>query len=769
MAKDTTKSTSRAHALKQSMRQRRSISGLVMRAEDEGVDLPRLVWALAIGLAMVVMCGGLAIWTRERPLVAVGRVMDTTRTVRVPLNLPDIAATEAARDSARQRTPWVYVAETGALDEIESSIRNLPRTLASVQSVDQLEPAIRDQFRLTPEQVSAVRSETTDPRAIQGWDARVALLMGQLRLRPLLDATTWQRSTQEGLHREVRLRLGGDVKAVNRSELVNVEDAAKLAEVAEIMARDAGFTGAARQVVVNRLTSGPRTTFRLDAAATAAAKEEAAASVPAVFQNSPVGQVIFRRGEALTGAQFDLFRAEVRAFTLSEDGWMVWLRRAGVLGMVTAVTLALAGYVGLFCARIRGNAARMTALAGLFVLTLAIACIGTASDPALVAVTGVAPTVLVAIVLCIAYDQRVALAFGTLHGVLVCLALDRGVGAYATVIAGVGAAVVMLGDVRDRGTIFRMSLGVAVALAAATALVGMMERPMVVRALRETAIDSGLAAGGALVVGAFTLFMLPAVERAFEITTGMTLVELRDPKHPLLRELQQRAPGTYNHALNVAAIAEAAADAVGGDALLTYVGALYHDIGKMNKPEYFVENQSGGPNKHDKLSPAMSLLVIVGHVKDGIELAREFGLPRTVQHFIESHHGTTLVEYFYHRAMKQAGEGAPGGHEPDTAQIPDEFEYRYPGPKPRTMEAAIVMLSDAIESAARTLAEPTPSRIDALVRAMANKRLMDGQFDDCEMTLRDLNVIVESIGKSLVAIYHGRISYQPVEVEQKRA
>jgi len=751
------------------MRQRRSLAGLVLRAEGEGMDLPRMVWAVTIALAMVVLCSGLAVWTRERPLVAVGRVMDDTRTVRVRLDIPDTAATDAARDSARQRTPWVYIAETGVLDEIESSIRNLPRTLSSVPEFDQLDASIRDQFRLTPEQVSAVRADAADPRAAEAWDARAALLMAQLRSRPLLDLKTWQTSSQEGLHTEVKLKAGASVATVRRTELINLDDAAKLSEAAVIMARDAGFSGAARQVVVNRLTTAPRATFRLDPAATAAAQAEAAGAVPPVIQSSPVGQVIFRRGDVLTGTQLDLFRAERRAFQNREESWLVWLRRAGVAGMVGGITLALAGYVGLFCPGIRSNAARTGALAGLMTITLAMACMGSLADPGLMALTGVAPTVFVAIILCIAYDQRVALAFGTLHGVLVCIALGRGVGSYATVVAGVGAAIVMLDEVRDRGTIFRMSLGVAVALAATTTLVGLMERPMLVQALREIAIDAGLAAGGALVVGAFTLFVLPAVERIFEITTGMTLVELRDPKHPLLRELQQRAPGTYNHSLNVAAIAEAAADAAGGDSLLTYVGAIYHDIGKMNKPEYFVENQSGGPNKHDKLSPAMSLLVIVGHVKDGIELAREFALPRTIQHFIESHHGTTLVEYFYHRAMKQAGESGEGGHEPETAQVPDEFEYRYPGPKPRSMEAAIVMLSDAIESAARTLAEPTPSRIDALVRSLANKRLMDGQFDDCEMTLRDLNLIVESISKSLVSIYHGRITYHPQEVEAKRA
>jgi putative nucleotidyltransferase with HDIG domain len=258
---------------------------------------------------------------------------------------------------------------------------------------------------------------------------------------------------------------------------------------------------------------------------------------------------------------------------------------------------------------------------------------------------------------------------------------------------------------------------------------------------------------GGLAIGVLTLALLPAIERSFEVTTGMTLIELRDPKQPLLRQLQQRAPGTYNHSLNVASIAEAAADAIKADPLLTYVGALYHDIGKMNKPEYFVENQAGGPNKHDKLSPAMSLLVIVGHVKDGMALAEEHHLPQSLRHFIEAHHGATLVEYFYNRARQQA-ERKGEADEP-----PEEIEYRYPGPKPRTKEVAILMLADAVESATRSMAEPTPSRIDALVRALANKRLMDGQFDECELTLRELQTIVESISKTVASIYHGRVLY----------
>jgi len=244
----------------------------------------------------------------------------------------------------------------------------------------------------------------------------------------------------------------------------------------------------------------------------------------------------------------------------------------------------------------------------------------------------------------------------------------------------------------------------------------------------------------------------------------MTLIELRDPKQPILRELQQRAPGTYNHSLNVASIAESAAESIGADALLTYVGCLYHDIGKMNKPMYFIENQSGGPNKHDKLTPAMSLLVIVGHVKDGSEMAREHGLPKSLRHFIEAHHGTTLVEYFYRRAREQASlvdedRSAEQILQEAADQLPDEVDYRYPGPRPATKEVAITMLSDAVESATRTLTDPTPARIDALVRSLANKRLMDGQFDECDLTFHELSTICESISKTVASIYHGRIRY----------
>jgi putative nucleotidyltransferase with HDIG domain len=233
----------------------------------------------------------------------------------------------------------------------------------------------------------------------------------------------------------------------------------------------------------------------------------------------------------------------------------------------------------------------------------------------------------------------------------------------------------------------------------------------------------------------------------------MTLLELADASQPLLRRLAMEAPGTYSHSLQVATLAEAAADVIGANSLLCRVGSYYHDVGKINKADYFIENQqSGASNRHLNLTPSVSLLIIIGHVKDGLELAKEYHLPSSLVPFIQQHHGTTLVEYFYHRACTQKDQ------HPDCPEI-SETQYRYPGPKPRSKETAIVMLSDAVESACRALAEPTPARVEGLVHDLAMKRLLDGQFDECDLTMRELETVERTLTKTIMGIYHGRIQY----------
>ena len=246
--------------------------------------------------------------------------------------------------------------------------------------------------------------------------------------------------------------------------------------------------------------------------------------------------------------------------------------------------------------------------------------------------------------------------------------------------------------------------------------------------------------------------LLPLVEKAFGVQTDLSLLELGDASHPLLRRLAQRAPGTYNHSINVASIGEAAADSIGANGLLVRVGAYFHDIGKMFKPEYFIENQSSGVNQHDQLQPAMSTLVIIAHVKDGADLARSHNLPEPIIDFILQHHGTTLVEYFYREATRRSEEDPHGEEVSDT-------DFRYPGPKPQTLEAAVMMLADAIESASRTLVDPTPSRIQGLVDKIAQKKMSDGQFDECGLTFRQLDKVRQSLVKSLTAIFHARVKY----------
>jgi hypothetical protein len=256
-----------------------------------------------------------------------------------------------------------------------------------------------------------------------------------------------------------------------------------------------------------------------------------------------------------------------------------------------------------------------------------------------------------------------------------------------------------------------------------------------------------------IAVAMFALAILPTVERLFKITTAMTLLELCDANKPLLRRLSQEAPGSFNHSLTVGIMAEAAGNAIGANGLLARVGAYYHDVGKLSKPQYFIENQiAGHPNRHDKLSPAMSLLIIVGHVKDGIELAREYNLPWTIHEFIAQHHGTTLVEYFFHAARQRAAK------DEDSAGV-SETEFRYPGPKPQTRESAIVMICDSCESIVRSIEEPTAGRIESAVHNMIMKRLLDGQFSECDLTLHDLSVIEETLVRTLAGIHHGRVSY----------
>jgi len=254
--------------------------------------------------------------------------------------------------------------------------------------------------------------------------------------------------------------------------------------------------------------------------------------------------------------------------------------------------------------------------------------------------------------------------------------------------------------------------------------------------------------------------VLPYLESAFSITSMIKLLELSNPNHPLLKRLLLESPGTYHHSLMVGNLAEASAEEVGANPLLVRVGAYYHDIGKIKRPEYFVENQRGFDNPHEKIAPALSALIVTSHVKEGVELAREARLPQPIIDFIEQHHGTSLVTYFYNRAKEEDREGKISAD-----------SFRYEGPKPKSKEVALVMLADSVEAAVRSLPEPTPDKIAEKVNLIIKNRLHDGQLELCELTFKDLNTIANSFIKTLEGIYHKRIEYPEIigkELESRR-
>jgi len=278
-------------------------------------------------------------------------------------------------------------------------------------------------------------------------------------------------------------------------------------------------------------------------------------------------------------------------------------------------------------------------------------------------------------------------------------------------------------------------------------------------------IDGSLFSVQTVYVAAFTLIgallssmlvsaFVPLFESMFHYTTNIKLLELSNLNSPLLRELMVKAPGTYHHSVVVGNLVEAAAEAIGANPLLARAAAYYHDIGKAAKPLYFIENMQGGENRHDKLSPHMSALILISHIKEGETLARERHLGQPIIDIIRQHHGTALIKFFYEKAKLQADA---------SGQQVDPQEFRYPGPKPQTREAGLVMLADAVEAASRTLINPTPDRIQGMVQKLINRIFTDGQLDECELTLKNLHEIAKSFNRILCAIFHHRIDYpEPV-------
>jgi putative nucleotidyltransferase with HDIG domain len=677
---------------------------------------------------------------------------------RVDFEQPDPDTTERNRRQAKQETVAEYDQDPEPLVQLRAKMRTEIGKLLAAKALAEVDPAAWEKF--LPKPAPGTPDPTAEEReaqfqrfseafaadnALELFSEQVAAAMAPLEQQGLIKALP----TEHDANREkiwVRSKNGATVGAqvlVNIADVLITDEAAgRLQSALNKEIANAELAALAFAWLREQLPS----TLTLNITATKKAQDEAAAEVEdAVIPREKDVYVIAKAGEVINPEKLALLRLEYEAELAGRTVAERIGRSAAVLGMFVALYTLSGFYLYLRDRRVLDELLRLLSLLGLFVLTVALAEVvnwyAWGAD--------IIPLLLFAMIVAVAYTQEMALLLGACVTLVVVVTLGHGLAHALVWSATVCGAILVLRQVRTRSKLLLVGFTAAAVGFLTTLGVGTLYG----REFMDLLASGFTLALWSVIAGSLMTVLLPTVEKVFNVQTDLSLIELGDPAHPLLQELIRRAPGTYNHSITVASLAEAAAESIGARGLLVRVGAYFHDIGKMLKPQYFVENQSKGDNRHDTLVPAMSTLVIIAHVKDGADLARQNRLPEAVVDFIQQHHGTTLVEFFYRQAnQKKVQEDPQGG-------ALDESSFRYPGPKPQTREAGVLMLADAVESASRVLKEPTPSRIENLVEEISMKRLLDGQFDESGLTLEELRKIGESLVKSLTAVYHGRVKY----------
>lgn len=469
---------------------------------------------------------------------------------------------------------------------------------------------------------------------------------------------------------------------------------------------------------------------------TQAARDAAAGEVRPVMQRLQAGQVIARAGDALTNDHLRVLEAvglySPRAIEAAQRLWVVLgcLLLAGLLSLPL-----LYGYDRL---KTRLNAKQLIFLALLTLLVLAAQRFALLVDPGFLFIA------LVPLLIAVLVTEFVAIAWVVWLAVVLAILTPGGVAATLVTVLG-GGIISSLSATFFRSRVNLILAGVVGGVAAALGFSvyqlvagGFGSVPMLLSVM-------WLLGGGAL-AGILALGLVPLAESNFDFLTDFRLTELSSPSSPLLQKLLLEAPGSYQHSLIISNLVDQAVTNIDGNALLARVGALYHDVGKLKRPHFFVENQFSGENPHDQLSPHLSYLIIVSHVKDGIELLRRHKLPKALEPFVLEHHGTTVLTYFYKRALE------------DSSRL-DELNFRYPGPRPRSKETAVLLLADAVEAATRTLTEPSQGSIRAMIDRIFEQRLEDGQLSESPLNFRDMETIATTFERLLTAILHRRIRY----------
>jgi len=693
---------------------------------------------------------------------------------RAPFKVLDVQATKEAHERAKRRVRFVYDLDKEPLVQLRARLNNRVKVVLGAATWAEVDRKAWDEFFAPPleppppaateaelearkaseamrkeEHFLRFREALQDPENLRKFEEAVAQAMRPIEQRGLIHDLP--PDAAEGNQQEIVVQHPKETP--KQSMIVRVSDV--LIGEAETLRRNL-YDQLENQVVAARVFDWLRPqlpdTLVINREARARAEKAAESQVKDVYAEFLEGSLIAKAGKPLTQESLDLLRLEYSTMLGRMSSSDKFNYSLASLGMYIALSTICGVYVLCYERRLLQSLRRFVTMLAVVLVTVGLALIASQDSWR----AELIPLLLFGMTLAIAYHQELALLISAAVALVIVVAIGQDLREFVVLTAGAATAIMLVGQIRSR----RKLIYVGLCVSAVTFLTTIGVSTLAEQPLLETTLPDAIRFGlWSLIAGFLMTGLLPFIESLFGVQTELSLLELGDIAHPLLQELARRAPGTYNHSINVASIAESAAEAIGAKGLLVRVGAYFHDIGKMLKPGYFVENQGQDGNRHETLVPAMSTLIIIAHIKDGADLARQHHLPDSIIDLIQQHHGTTLVEYFYRRAS-QISETNP--YAPEV----EESSFRYPGPKPQSKEAAVLMVADAVESACRALVEPTPSRIENLVHDMAMKRLLDGQFDECGLTLQELARVEDSLVKSLTAVYHGRVKYPDQRTER---
>jgi putative nucleotidyltransferase with HDIG domain len=667
-----------------------------------------LWWRLAIGAGTFIALSLLTGMQYLAPRLRLVEGQVNPRDVEAPRSVDyiDRVATEARRTRAGQSIQPVYS--------------------QSKEINEQARQAVEDAF-------DAVEAARAAPGEIAGR----ARLLRQAAPFPLEDPPVLAALTIEPQELQAARTLALQVVDRVMEEGIRSGELAEAQEKARRNIRALPVAGRAMTLISGVAVGALRPNLVMDQSATQNLRRWAMDSIEPVRGRVLRGEIIVRRGEVVTPAHLQ----KLAAVGLVSEPFS-WLRIGGMALLSLLLLLVTGAYLSQYQPEVWSKNNLLVVWSLAVVLTVALARIMVSRfNPYLL------PSAAGIMVIAVLLRPRLALYTAAVLSLLVAVIAGGDVRLGLVTFIGSTVGVYAIKRMHHRTDLIVAGLRVGAANALTVVALGLVDQlPLYPHVLRDTVY--GLTSG--VVVGVIAIGALPYLEQVFGLVTPIKLLELSNPSHPLLRRLQMEAPGTYHHSIVVANLAEAAADAIGADSLLVRVGAYYHDIGKVRRPVFFVENQVGVENPHEKMAPSLSALTVLAHVRDGVEYAREQRLPEAIVRFIPEHHGTSLITYFYHQALERG-------------DAVDEEVFRYEGPRPQSRETAILMVADAVEGAVRAMPRPTPDRIEQIVRRIIRERLDDGQLDECDLTFRDLDLIRQTFTRLLASMFHPRVEYPDLE------